>query len=95
MKTYIQKLKAALKARNEPHCNYIVELDCTISELLNSQCNCYDIPPKFKFNGFLCHLLEFINDSNEPLVVFKWFNKPKKRWEYSVEPVYILSGGIK
>jgi len=93
--TYIQKLKTALKERDEPHCNYIVGLDCTILELLESQCNDYDVPAKFRFNGLLCHLIELINDSAEPLVVFKWRNKSKNRWEYAVEPLYIAARRIK
>lgn len=95
MKTYIQKLKAALKTFNEPHCNYLVEFDCTIGELLDSQCHTHSqIPFKFHLSKRKCHLIEFVNDGDETLVVYKWWNKSKQRWEYQSDLLWMIESRI-
>ena len=91
IKTYIQKLKAALKTRDEPHCNYLVEFDCTITELLNSESNLVNVPKKFKRNGLIFHIIEVINDNNEQLLVLKHWRNDKKIWAYSIEPVWLIN----
>lgn len=50
------------------------------------------------FRGTKNHVLKVFEEDGETFIVFKWWRRGKQRWEYEIEPEYVvqkLKEGVK
>ena len=40
------------------------------------------------------HVLKVLDEDDTVLIVFKWWRSGKQRWEYEVEPVWVVEQAI-
>lgn len=52
------------------------------------------IPEQWKALGVRWHLVETLNDGDTELIIYKFWRKHKQRWEYRVNPRWLVEREI-